>query len=255
MAWLALAMGVMALAALLLWRRARVRRALAERAERLALERRDRFLATAARELEAPLAALRTQADPARATPERMGALARGLDELRGLVAELGRLPAHARAVLDDVDLAELVRDVLGAPPFVDRGPSVVLRASETRVRGDRARLASGLRVLLWVMRRQLGPEAPMVVTVSGDEESAFVEIDTRGGEELVDAFERLPGVIAGLDEPSAPTGALLALRVAQTMARAHGGRLSAGARVGQGQRWVVELPRQATAAAPLPLA
>jgi signal transduction histidine kinase len=225
--------------------RARVARA--RTCERLAVERRDRFFAVAAQELDAPLVTLRGRVatlDSWSATPERVRALVGDLDRLRELVGELGRVPMpiaeHERV---EMDLAELVREIIGQPPFSDRGPSVILRAAPTRVWGDRARLATGLRVLLWVVRRDVGAQDSMVVTVSADEEAAYVEIDSGGAGEIAEALERLPSVAYGLAQPTGEAGTTLALQVATQVARAHGGRVSASARVGQGERFVVELP------------
>ena len=215
--------------------------------ERLAVERRDRFFAVAAQELDAPLVTLRGRVatlDTWSATPERVAAVLVEVDRLREVVSELGRVPApieaHERI---EVDLAELVREIVAQPPFSDRGPSVILRAAPTRVWADRARLATGLRVLLWVVRRDVGAQESMVVTVSSDEDAAYVEIDTGGSGEIADALDRLPAVAYGVAEPSGEAGTTLALQVASQVARAHGGRLSASARVGQGERFVVELP------------
>ncbi len=241
------AAGLMAglLALVYLAMRGRVVRARAS--ERLAVERRDRFFAVAAQELDAPLVTLRGRVaslDAWSATTERVATLTREVDQLRELVSELGRVPApieeHERV---EMDLAELVREIVGQPPFSDRGPSVILRAAPTRVWADRARLAMGLRVLLWVVRRDVGAQDSMVVTVSADEEAAYVEIDSGGAGETADALERLPAVAYGLVEAGGESGTTLALQVASQVARAHGGRLSASARVGQGERFVVELP------------
>jgi signal transduction histidine kinase len=225
---------------------ARIARARAS--ERSAVERRDRFFAVAAQELDAPLVTLRGNVatmDAWSATPERVAALVREIDQLRELVSELGRVPAPIEeSERAEMDLAELVREIVGQPPFSDRGPSVILRAAPTRVWADRARLATGLRVLLWVVRRDVGPQESLVVTVSSDEESAYVEIDSGGAGELAEALERLPSVAYGLASPGGVPGTTLALQVASQVARAHGGRLSASARVGQGERFVVELPR-----------
>jgi len=216
--------------------------------ERLAVERRDRFFAVAAQELDAPLAALRSHVatlDTWSATPERVAELARELDQLRELVSELGRVPAPIEErERVEVDLSELVREIVGQPPFSDRGPSVILRAAPTRVWADRARLATGLRVLLWVVRRDVAPVDSLVVTVSSDEEAAYVEIDSGGAGDIAEALERLPAVAYGVASPAGAPGTTLALQVASLVARAHGGRLSASAHVAHGERFVLELPR-----------
>ena len=216
--------------------------------ERLAVERRDRFFAVAAQELDAPLATLRCNVvtlDTWSATPERVAELVREIDQLRELVSELGRVPAPIEErERVEIDLAELVREIVGQPPFSDRGPSVILRAAPTRVWADRARLATGLRVLLWVVRRDVTPQESLVVTVSSDEDSAYVEIDSGGAGEVADALERLPAVAYGVAAPGGAPGTTLALQVASQVARAHGGRLSASAHVAHGERFVLELPR-----------
>ena len=109
----------------------------------------------------------------------------------------------------------------------------------------DRARLATGLRVLLWVVRRDVGPQESLVVTVSSDEEAAYVEIDSGGAGEIAGgARAAAGGGVRRWPTPSGAPGTTLALQVASQVARAHGGRLSASARVGQGERFVVELPK-----------
>jgi signal transduction histidine kinase len=237
------------LAALLyLFMQGRVSRA--REAERLAVERRDRFYSVAAQELDAPLVTLRGEVaalDAWSATPERVVALTREVDRLRELVSELARLPAPIEdGDRGEVDLAEVVREIIAQPPFSDRGPSVIVRAAPTLVWGDRARLTTGLRVLLWVVRRDVGQSDSLLVTVSADDDAAYVEIDSGGGGEVADALDRLPAVAYGLASAGGQPGTTLALHVASQVARAHGGRLSASAHVGHGERFVVELPRGA---------
>lgn len=227
-----------------LWRlRARVQRA--ERAERSACERRDRFLVEAAGELRAPLEGLHAQLAslrPGAATAEALAALGREVDQLRALVGELAQLPRRPAGPLEELDLAELVREIVAAPPFSDRGPSVVLRAGPTPVRADRARLQGGLRVLLWTVRREVDARAPLVITVSAADDRALVEIDARGGRALGEALEQEPAVGYGLRAAASPPGTTLALRVASQVAQAHGGRLSASTR-SERERFVLELP------------
>jgi hypothetical protein len=237
---------VLALAGYAALLHARVRRA--EAAERRAVERRDRFLVEAARQLETPLDRLRGEllAGPFNAT--RAQALVASLDELRAAVDVLARLPPHPRAKLEEVDLGELVREVLGQPPFTDGegGPAVMLRAQPARVVGDRVRLYNGLRVLLWVVRRQA---RALVVTVSGEGGRARVEIDTDGARSMVEALAELPAVGYGLRTPTASPEAALALKVAGEVARAHGGRIAAAPR-GTGERLLLELGSGLTPAA-----
>jgi hypothetical protein len=229
-AWLGVAIVVEAVLCLLLlllfWRRAQRRVRAAEQAERTAVERRDRFLATAAAELEAPLAAGR-------------------IDEARQILSELARCGAEVpREERAPVDVAELLREIVEAPPFSDQGPTVILRAVAVEAQADRGRLANGLRVLLWTLRREADSSAPMVITVGAPEgEHALVEIEAQGTASAVEALEKSGGVMEGITSPTATPGMTLAMRVGAEVARANGGRLSARALAGHGERYVLELP------------
>jgi signal transduction histidine kinase len=196
----------------------------AEQAERLATERRDRFLGQVAAELDAPLAAGR-------------------VDEARRILSELARPQAAvAPEPREAVDVGEVVREIVEAPPFTDRGPSVILRAAKVLVQAERGRLANALKVLLWTLRREADDASPMVITVSGGDR-ALLEIDAKGTREAVEALGRAEGMMAGVNEAARSPGATLAMRVGAEVARAHGGRLSARATAGQGERYVLELP------------
>src|SRR5207245_6236726 len=139
---------------------------------------RDRFFAVAAQELDAPLVTLRGELstlDTWSATPDRIVGLTREVDQLRELVSELARVPAPINeAERSEVDLAELVREIIAEPPFSDRGPTVIVRAAPTLVWADRARLATGVRVLLWVVRRAGGAAESLVVTGSADRQACY---------------------------------------------------------------------------------
>jgi signal transduction histidine kinase len=221
------------------WRRAR----LAEARARLATERRDRFLGEAARELSAPLEALRNRLaalDPRTPPHERLRELIQSLDQARTLVSALARLDDGTAPLREPLELGQLVRDILAAPPFVDAGPPVILRAQPARVLGDAGMLARGLRVLLWVVRRDAGE---LTITIDSDEDRARLEIDAAGAWAAADALERLPAVFYGARANTAPVGMALPLRVASEVARLHGGRLRSSARAGSGERFVIELP------------
>lgn len=230
------------------WRlRGQLRRA--EQLRRLAVERRDRFLAEAASELEAPLDGLRAELAGMGArtvTAAKLAELTQRVDALRALIGELARLPGRApEPVRDEVDLVELVREVIGAPPFPESGPSVILRAQPATVLGERVRLLNGLRILLWVLRRDA---SELVITVGRDEDRARVEIDTRGARAAMQTLDQLPAIDYGLRGSTAPPGTTLALRIASEVARAHGGRVRATSRAAAGERFVLELPAGAAA-------
>jgi signal transduction histidine kinase len=217
---------VCALVVVAVWRRGQRRVRAAEQAERLAVERRDRFLAMAAAEIDVPLAAGR-------------------VEEARRILRELARPSGGVhRSEVSPVDVGELLREIVEAPPFSDQGPPVILRVSPVQVRADRGRLANGLRVLLWTLRREADQSAPLVITVSAHEgEQALIEVEAQGTAAAVQALEHLQGVMQAMVEPGGPPGATLALRVADQVARIHGGRLSARAMAGRGERFVLELP------------
>ncbi len=57
------------------------------------------------------------------------------------MLDELARPHAGERKPMEEVELGELVREIVEAPPFSDRGPSVILRAGAVTVLADRGRL------------------------------------------------------------------------------------------------------------------
>lgn len=248
LAWLigALALLVVVLAALA-WR-LRQRALLAEAGERLAVERRDRFLSEAAAALQEPLDAFGRSLRALGPSPpaSQVDALLEDVAELRTLVATAARLPPGAKLeAREDVDLAELVRGVLDELPFADIGPAVIVRAQSALVRADRSRLENGLRILLWVLRRHA---RELVVTVSSDRSHALLELAVRTdamepAREVVEAFEAAPGVAYGIARAPRPAQTTLALRVAEQVARLHGGRLYAGTRAPGIIRFSLELP------------
>jgi signal transduction histidine kinase len=225
--------------------RARARRA--EQLQRLAVERRDRFLAEAARELQAPLVKLQeelTGLSSRTVSVAKLSELTRMVGDMNTLIGELARLPRREIAApREEVDLGDLVREVVADAPFPESGPSVIVRAQPASVMGDRARLLNGLRMLLWVLRRDAGE---LVITIGREEDRARVEIDTRGARGAVDALEQLPAVDYGLRTATTPSTTTLAMRVAAEVAQAHGGRVRASTRAGRGERFVLDLPATA---------
>src|SRR5262245_39490313 len=110
----------MALAATMLWRRERRRRVDCQYAERPAVERRDRLLSVVTSELDGALASLRGLLESLERAPGRARARAalQELDELRTRVVGVGRRAGPP--ALEDVKLADLVRQIVDAPPFSD---------------------------------------------------------------------------------------------------------------------------------------
>lgn len=220
--------------------RTRAQLAASRTSERLALERRDRFLYEVAGELERPLARLYEEVQ--RRFGE--GELTRNLYELMSSIREMAQLPKTAGAMIrEQVDLAQLVRKILDEPPFSDEGPSVLLRAAPTEVLGDAQRLDTGLRLLLWSCRRDAPEGVPMSIVVSTEGDSALVEVSAAGGSTAREVLSALPVIDYGLSV-SVPRDSALSLRVAVAIARAHGGSVRGAAREGGGQRLLLSLPR-----------
>jgi hypothetical protein len=240
--WPFVALTASVLLAVLAVQFARVRTALAasQKSERLALERRDRFLYEVASEIERPLARLYDEAQRRFGEDE----FNRSLFELMSSIRELAHLPKEADTVVrEQVDLAQLVRRILNEPPFSDEGPSVLLRATPTEVLGDAERLDTGLRLFLWSCRRDALAGVPMSIVVSTDESSACVEVSAAGGSTSRELLSTLPAIDYGLTV-KVPRDSALSLRVALAVARAHGGSVRGTMRVGGGQRLILSLPR-----------
>jgi signal transduction histidine kinase len=220
--------------------RTRAQLAAARTSERLAIERRDRFLYEMASELEQPLGRLYEEVQ------RRFGDgdLSRTVFELMSSVRELAQLPKTANATSrEPVDLAQLVRKILDEPPFSDEGPSVLLRAAPAEVLGDAERLDTGLRLLLWSCRRDAPEGVPMSIVVSTDGDTALVEVSAAGGSNAREVLAALPVIDYGLSV-NVPRDSALSLRVAVAVARAHGGSVRGAVRTGGGQRLLLSLPR-----------
>lgn len=209
----------------------------AARAESEADARRARYLREAARELRAPVDEVLAHlvSPPARAAAARLAAVVDALDP---------PATAHARPRLEPVDVAALIGSILEEEEAGTEGeegrPSVVLRARPTFALADRARLAGGLRVLLWALRRGA---ASVAIDIEAREGDVAIVAATRGGRAVLDALERLPAFEAGLGAAPAPAGTSLALAVAAEIARVHGGALRGVARGDGSERFVLLLP------------
>src|SRR5262249_37485467 len=125
--------------------------------ERQATARCNRFLATAASELRAPVEELEQHLDQwaDRPPPEWRARAHVELDELRRWITALAdwsmrRVGPSDMLELEVIDLGEVMREILGAPPFSSEGPSVILRAyGGVTVEVPDRKLVTGLRALL----------------------------------------------------------------------------------------------------------
>lgn len=218
--------------------------ALARRALRpvvRSFEMQERFIASAAHELRAPVANLRALCESAAAGDEapqraleRVGAVALQASGLVDKLLLLARLDAGG-AVLEKQPLR---LDLLAESALPEDG-SVVFQAQESVVRADPVLLQSALRNLIenaLAHGRRDGATATVAVTVQG----ACVVVEDGGPGFPDDLRQRLaqPFVAA-----AGSRGAGLGLSIVRHIAELHGGSLSLENRAAGGARAVLRLP------------
>lgn len=204
------------------------------------IERERAFTADAAHELRTPLAAIRAQAEVARASEddaERRRALDQviaGCDRAARLADQLLTLAriesAEWRERLVACDLVAIARDVLAdlAPAAHARGVAVALDAAEpVTIRGDEALLRVLVRNLADNALRYGASGQSVRVVVTLERGAASLRVEDRGPgiprEERARAFDRFRrgGGVAG------ETGAGLGLAIAARIASLHGATLT----------------------------
>lgn len=226
-----------------------------------------RFAANASHELRTPLTVLRGRLRQAlegatdAATRDRLERADAACEELLQLTerllllarTEAGQGLRLRRVALDEVALeaAEGMR-----PLFARAGRRLELElpAAPLWVDGDPVALATLLRTLL-DNARKFAPEGPVRLEVAAVGDRARASVTDRGpgfpAEDLERAFERFYQA----DVRHRATGSGLGLALARSIARRHGGAVTAANRTGGGARVSLLLPRWAPerATAPLP--
>jgi two-component system sensor histidine kinase QseC len=212
-------------------------------ADLLANER--RFTADAAHELRTPVAAIRMQAQVARAATDdaarahALDGLLAGCDRAARLIDQLLTLARVESAQAPDmapVELAALVRGVMAelAPAALAKGQQLELDAPGAyAVRGDALLLAVLVRNLVDNAVRYAPQGAPILVRVRRDGNEVVLEVED-GGPGLEDdalarlgeRFYRVPG--------SAAAGSGLGWSIVRRIAAAHGARVN----VRRSARW-----------------
>jgi signal transduction histidine kinase len=214
----------------------------AERIERLVGAQRG-MLAGASHELRSPLARIRVAAEllGESAPPETAAQLARDVEELDELVAELllaSRLQAQPRPErVEEIDLLALLAEECARASAEAEGAPV-------QVSGDRRMLRRMIRNLLENARRH-GAGSPVEASVGADDGLAVVRVEDRGPgvpdaerERIFEPFYRPAGWREG---PEGGVG--LGLALVRQIARHHGGEARYLPRAGGGSCFEVRLP------------
>lgn len=220
---------------------------------RESLDSERRFTSHAAHELRTPMAAIRAQAEVARAADEpraREGALARvieGCDRAARLVQQLLMLARVDEATVGTnllpCRLDEIVRQVLAeqAPWAMEQGATLDLEAVETVVRGDPVLLEVLVRNLVDNAVRHGGAGVVTVVVTTGERGASLVVEDCGAGladddlQRLGQRFYRAPSARG--------SGSGLGLSIVGRIVELHGAMLRYGrGRGGAGMRVEIAL-------------
>jgi signal transduction histidine kinase len=146
---------------------------------------------------------------------------------------------------IEDVDAAELVRDV--AERFADEAaradcPISVELKSAPNGHWDRVRLEQVVTNLLSNAVRY-APGGPILVRVEEDAGVARLSIIDHGIGIAADALGRIFGRFERAADGPHHGGLGLGLYITRSIVEAHGGQIRVSSQVGQGSRFVVELP------------
>src|SRR6218665_174620 len=228
-----------------------------------AVTSRDTFLSIASHELRTPITSMKMLSqhmrkrirakDPAAFAPERVTRLVeqteRSIDRLSRLVDDMldisriatGRLQLQ----LESLDLSELTRDVVERfeQQLGEAGHTLELRLTPGLVgHWDRDRLEQVLANLLTNVLKY-APRAPLKVSTRGQSDHALLEVEDRGpgiaAKDQHRIFERFERLVT----PSEVSGLGLGLHIAKHIVEAHTGRIHVRSAVGEGARFIVELP------------
>lgn len=219
------------------------------------LDAQRRFIADASHELRSPLTTIRTNAgfllDREDASPkdrtDAVGDISAEADRMTGLVDDLLTLAARdsGRAMVTvPIDVTQIMRDL---KPRADvlRQKVVWTPAGPLVVNGDRDALTR----LVWILVHNAATHGAAEVVISAvghpDDVSIVVADDGPGfpSDDLDRVFERFYRA----DPARSPAGSGLGLSIAQAVADAHGGRISAANGPSGGAVVTVTIPRNLT--------
>lgn len=228
------------------------------------VQQRDEFITIAGHELRTPLSAMklrlgsmerRATAD-ADETKRNVRLVAKQTDRLVELVERLLDVSRMGSAQLDlqlePVDLADLARDAVERlSEEASRAGCTVNLKVPASVPGvwDRLRLDQVL-VNLLSNAFKYGPRKPIDVTIEADDRMAHIRVEDEGIGIPADAVDRIFGRFERAVSSHNYGGLGLGLYLVARIVEAHGGTVRAESRPEQGTRFLVELPREPTAAA-----
>ncbi|MFY0522538.1 PAS domain-containing sensor histidine kinase [Archangium gephyra] len=228
-----------------------------------AITSRDTFLSIASHELRTPITSMKMQTQhmrkrivndgPAAFSPERVTRLVeqseRSIGRLSRLVEDMLDISRIATGRLnmrfDQVDLSELTRDMVDRfmPQLSEAGHTLELQLSPGLVgRWDRERLEQVLANLLTNVLKY-APGAPLKVRTLKQGASALLEVEDRGPGIAPEDHHRVFERFERLSDASHVSGLGLGLHISKHIVEAHGGMIRVHGAVGQGTRFVVELP------------
>jgi PAS domain S-box-containing protein len=234
---------------------------------RVAVRSRDEFLSMASHELRTPVTTLQLQLQTLRRALEKMkeGAPARVLDRMGTLERQTGRIAVLVSDLLDlsrmrlgrfelkveEVDLAALAREALERlRGEAERARCELSLRVEAPVTGcwDRLRLEQLITNLV-TNALKFGEEKPVVVSVGGDEDRAWITVEDRGIGIATQDQTRVFGRFERAAPPENYGGLGLGLYIAREIVEAHGGTISVRSAPGAGSTFTVELLRDLHAA------
>ena len=208
---------------------------------KVSLQRSEEFIAEAAHRVRTPLATVRTQAEITLRRVEKeenrasVREMIRAIDESSRAA---GQLLDHAMVTFrtdhlepEEIDLGQLaletVERVRPMADLRDIGLSVRNRAP-ARMQGDRILVQSALRNVLDNAIKYSGPESDVTLTLRREDDMAALEVRDEGIGFPDGGAEPLTGRFVRGANVEGVVGSGLGLTIAEEVARAHGGRLSA---------------------------